>query len=255
MRAIVTRYGYFRREDPRVSMKGRIPRVGGGARMGNGKAGPNREISVSSFARRLRILIAEDHLIARAGLTAIVNAEPDMTIVAEAINGAQALALFRTRRPDVTLMDMFMPVTDGFQATAAIRGEFPDARIIALSTFGGDEDIRRALAAGAQTYLTKDVLHDELVASIRAVHRGEEYLSAPVRAALGAEASQSRLSEREIEVLRLIAHGFSNKRIAYELGIADDTAKNHVKRILKKMSAADRTEATTVAIQRGIIHL
>lgn len=200
----------------------------------------------------IRILIAEDHLIARAGVSAVVNAQRDMKVIAEAVNGEQAVAMFRSEHPDVTLMDMWMPGMDGFEAVTVIRKDFPDARIIALSTFGGDEDIRRALQAGAQAYLTKDVLHDELIGAIRAVHAGTSYLSAPVVAAL---APHPELTGREIEVLKLIASGFSNKRIAWHLKIAEDTAKNHVKNILKKLAAADRTQAATAAIERGIIHL
>ncbi len=203
----------------------------------------------------IRILIAEDHLIARAGISAIVNAQQDMVVVAEAINGEQALKLYRVHRPDVTLMDIRMPVLNGVQTASAILAEFPQARIVALSTFGGDEDIRKALEAGAQAYLTKDVLHDELLGAIRAVHAGEKYLTASVRATLSAELPPPDLSEREVQVLRLVVQGFTNKQIAYELKIAEDTAKNHVKRILKKLGADDRTQAATWAIQRGIIHL
>jgi two-component system, NarL family, response regulator len=203
----------------------------------------------------IRILIAEDHLIARAGISAIVNAQPDMLVVAEAINGEQALSSFRAHRPDVTLMDIRMPVMNGVQAAIAILEEFPQARIIALSTFGGDEDIRKALLAGAQAYLTKDVLHDELLGAIRAVHSGEQYLTAAVVATLSADLPPPDLSDREVQVLRLVVEGFTNKQIAYHLKIAEDTAKNHVKRILKKLGADDRTQAATWAIQRGIIHL
>jgi DNA-binding NarL/FixJ family response regulator len=203
-------------------------------------------------SQTIRILIAEDHLIARAGVSAVVNAQRDMKVVAEAVNGEQALEMYRLRRPDVTLMDMWMPVMDGFEAATAIRAEFPEARIIALSTFGGDGDIRRALLVGVRAYLTKDVLHDELIGAIRTVHVGERYLSAQVVAAL---ALHPELTGREIEVLRLVARGFSNKLIASDLGIAEDTAKNHVKNILKKMGADDRTQAATAAIHRGIIHL
>ncbi|HEY6347430.1 MAG TPA: response regulator transcription factor [Bryobacteraceae bacterium] len=204
-------------------------------------------------AKPIRILIAEDHIIARAGVEAIINAQPDMNIVAEAGNGEQALALYRKHRPDIILMDMRMPVMDGFAALSVLRREFPDVRVVALSTFGGDEDIRRALNAGAQAYLTKDVLPDELIAAIRAVHAGERYLPELVLAMLAAE--MPRLSERELEVLRLVAQGLSNKRVAHVLNIAEDTAKNHVKNILKKLGADDRTQAATEAIQRGIIHL
>jgi two-component system NarL family response regulator len=186
---------------------------------------------------------------------AIVNAQPDMIVIAEAINGDQALALYRTHQPDVTLMDMRMPVMNGFETVAAIRAEFPHARIIALSTFGGDEDIRKALLAGAQAFLTKDAPHDELIGAIRAVHAGQQFLPASVVATLAAELPRPDLSTREFEVLELLIHGLSNKQIAFELRIAEDTAKNHVKSILKKLGAHDRTQATTLAIQRGIIHL
>jgi DNA-binding NarL/FixJ family response regulator len=200
----------------------------------------------------IRILIAEDHLIARAGLHAVVNAQPDMKVVAEAVDGREVLEMYRSSRPDVTLMDMWMPVLNGFEAAAAIREEFPEARIIALSTFGGDGDIRRAMMVGVQAYLTKDVLHDELIDAIRTVHSGKRYLSAHV---VGALSLYPELTAREIEVLRLVAKGLSNKLIASNLGIAEDTAKNHLKNIMKKMGADDRTQAATAAIQRGIVHL
>ena len=203
----------------------------------------------------IRILIAEDHMIARAGVGAIVNAQPDMQVVAEATNGQQAVALFRQHRPDITLMDMRMPVMNGFDAVTAIRADFPNARIIALSTFGGDEDIRRALMAGVQSYLTKDVLHDELIAAVRAVHAGQKYLPPPVAAALAAQLPRPDLSAREHDVLRLIVDGLSNKQIAFALGIAEHTVKNHVKSILSKLGVDDRTQAATAAIQRGIIHV
>jgi two-component system, NarL family, response regulator len=204
---------------------------------------------------RIRILIAEDHLIARAGLKAIVNAQPDMLVIAEAVNGKQAFTLYSKHRPDVALMDMRMPVMDGFDTMTAIRSQFPQARFVALSTWGGDEDIRRALAVGAQAYLTKDVLDGDLIGAIRAVHAGRQYLPQSVLTVLAAESAPPDLSARELEVLRLIVEGFSNKQIAFELRIAEDTAKQHVKSILKKLSADDRTQAATKAIQRGIIHL
>jgi len=199
------------------------------------------------------VLIAEDHLIARVGVKTIINAQPDMRVVAEAANGQQALELFRKHRPDISLMDVRMPEMNGVEATQAIRAEFPDAQIIALSTYGGDEDVRRALQAGARTYLTKDVLHDELIRAIHAVHSGENYLPPPVAAAL--ESGALPLSAREVEVLSLIVKGHGNKQIAFALGIAEHTVKNHVKSILSKLSVDDRTQAATAAIQRGIIHL
>jgi two-component system NarL family response regulator len=208
-----------------------------------------------SFGRRIRILIAEDHLIARVGVSTIVNMQPDMTVVAEAANGLQAVELFRKHLPDVSLLDLRMPVMSGVEAAAAIRREYPDARLIALTTYGGDEDIRRALQAGVQAYLTKDVLHDELLKAIRAVHAGETFLPPSVAATLAAQFPGQVLSAREMEVLALIVGGLANKQIAYKLNIAEHTVKNHVKNILAKLGVADRTQAATAAIQRGIIHL
>ncbi|MCU1335261.1 MAG: two component transcriptional regulator, LuxR family [Bryobacterales bacterium] len=200
----------------------------------------------------IRILVAEDHLIARVGVTSIINMQSDMKVVAEAVNGQQALQLFRKHLPEVVLLDIRMPVLSGLEAAAAIRTEFPDARMIALTTYGGDEDIRRALAAGVKAYLTKDVLHGELLKAIRAVHAGQVYL--PARLAAIQEHSP-HLSAREVEVLRLIVDGLPNKLIARTLNIADATAKNHVKNILSKLGVQDRTQAATTAIQRGIVHL
>jgi DNA-binding NarL/FixJ family response regulator len=204
---------------------------------------------------KIRILVAEDHLVARVGVSTIVNMQPDMTVVAEASNGQQAVELFRKHRPDVTLLDLRMPGMGGVEAATAIRAEFPTARMIALTTYGGDEDIRRALAAGVLAYLTKDVLHDELLKAIRAVHEGHTYLPAAVAAALAAQLPRPDLSAREVQVLELIVRGLANKQIAYTLNIAEHTVKNHVKNILSKLGAQDRTQAATAAIQRGIIHL
>jgi DNA-binding NarL/FixJ family response regulator len=203
---------------------------------------------------KIRILVAEDHLVARVGVTTIVNMQPDMTVVAEACNGQQAVEMYRKHRPDVALLDMRMPVMSGSEAASAIRAEFPDARMIALTTYGGDEDIRRALNAGVASYLTKDVLHDELLKAIRAVHAGETYLPAEV-AAIAAQIPRPDLSAREVQVLELIVRGLANKQIAYQLGIAEHTVKNHVKNILSKLGVQDRTQAATAAIQRGIVHL
>jgi DNA-binding NarL/FixJ family response regulator len=207
------------------------------------------------MSERIRILVAEDHLVARVGVTTIVNMQPDMTVVAEASNGQQAVELYRQHAPDVALLDMRMPILDGVAAAKAIRAEFPGARMIALTTYGGDEDIRRALAAGVQAYLTKDVLHDELLKAIRAVHAGQTYLPSAVAAALAAQMPRPDLSAREVQVLELIVAGQANKQIAYSLGIAEHTVKNHVKNILSKLGVQDRTQAATAAIQRGIIHL
>jgi two-component system NarL family response regulator len=207
------------------------------------------------MSERIRILVAEDHLVARVGVTTIVNMQADMVVIAEASNGQQAVELYRQHVPDVALLDMRMPILDGVAAAKAIRAEFPGARMIALTTYGGDEDIRRALAAGVQAYLTKDVLHDELLKAIRAVHGGQTYLPSAVAAALAAQMPRPDLSAREVQVLELIVQGQANKQIAYSLGIAEHTVKNHVKNILSKLGVQDRTQAATAAIQRGIIHL
>jgi DNA-binding NarL/FixJ family response regulator len=190
----------------------------------------------------IRILVAEDHLVARVGVTAIVNMQPDMTVVAEAANGQQAIELYRRHLPDVALLDLRMPVMGGTEAAAAIRADFPQARMIALTTYGGDEDIRRALAAGMQAYLTKDVLHDELLNAIRAVHEGRRYLPPSVAAALAAQMPRPDLSARELQVLELIVRGLANKQIGYTLTIAEHTVKNHVKNILSKLGVQDRTQ-------------
>jgi len=203
----------------------------------------------------IRILVAEDHLVARVGVTTIVNMQPDMKVVAEASNGQQAVELYRQHRPDVTLLDLRMPGMGGVEAATAIRAEFPTAKMIALTTYGGDEDIRRALTAGVLAYLTKDVLHDELLKAIRAVNEGHTYLPAAVAAALAAQLPRPDLSAREVQVLELIVRGLANKQIAYTLNIAEHTVKNHVKNILSKLGVQDRTQAATAAIQRGIIHL
>jgi DNA-binding NarL/FixJ family response regulator len=193
--------------------------------------------------------------VARVGVSTIVNMQPDMEVIAEASNGQQAVELFRSYRPDVALLDLRMPVMGGVQAAQMIRAEFPGARMVALTTYGGDEDIRRALAAGVSAYLTKDVLHDELLKAIRAVYGGQTYLPAAVAASLAAQLPRPDLSAREVQVLELIVRGLANKQIAYSLNIAEHTVKNHVKNILSKLGVQDRTQAATAAIQRGIIHL
>jgi two-component system NarL family response regulator len=203
----------------------------------------------------IRVLVAEDHLIARVGITTILNAQPDMTVVAEASNGQQAIEQYRATTPDVGVLDVRMPVLGGIEAVAAIRSAFPEARLICLSTYGGDEDIRRALHAGAASYLTKDVLHDDLLKAVRAVAAGQSYLPEQVLAAIQAQVPGPTLSVRELEVLELIVKGLANKQIAYVLNIAEHTVKNHVKSILDKLDVEDRTQAATAAIQRGIVHL
>ncbi len=201
----------------------------------------------------IRVLIAEDHLIARVGVGTIVETQSDMQVVAEAANGAEAVQLHERHRPDVTLMDIRMPVMGGVEAMRAIRERAPAARFIALSTYSGDEEIRRALQAGASAYLTKDVLDDELVKTIRLVHAGRAYLPPAVAATLAAHATRPELTARELDVLGLIVRGMGNKQIASELKIAEYTVKNHVKNVLSKLGVDDRTQAATSALQRGII--
>jgi len=203
----------------------------------------------------IRILIAEDHFIARAGVSAIVSAQQDMTVIAEATIGQQAVSLYREYRPDVVLMDLFMPMMSGFDATAAIRAEFPAARIIALSTYGGEEDIHHAFQSGVQAYLTKDVLHEELIQAIRVVHSGRKHLPPAIAAVLASQLDRTHLTDRELQVLQCIVEGSNNKQIAHALGIAEFTVKNHVRNILEKLGVEDRTQAVTVSIQRGIVHL
>ena len=167
------------------------------------------------MSSKIRILVAEDHLVARVGVSAIINRQTDMVVVAEATNGKQAVERFRKHLPDVTLLDMRMPLMSGVEAAIAIRGEFPNARLIALTSYGGDEDVRRALAAGVDAYLTKDVLRKELLETIRTVNAGRRYIPEALAAALEAQSDAPTLSEREIEVLELVASGLANKQIAY----------------------------------------
>jgi len=204
---------------------------------------------------RIRILLVDDHPLMRAGLSASVGAEPDMEIVAAAANGQDALQLFRQHQPDITLMDLKMPVMGGVAAIQAIRCQFPSARIIVLSTYEGDEDIYRALEAGAATYLLKDTLAGDLVRVIREVFAGRRPLLAPVAQRLADRMLQPALTPRELEVLRLIAKGKRNKEIAAQLGISEETTQGHVKNILLKLGLHDRTEAVAVAVRRGIVHL
>ena len=207
------------------------------------------------MSQKIRILVAEDHLIARVGVTGIINMQSDMTVVAEAVNGRQAVERFRENLPDVALLDVRMPKMTGIEAAVAIRTEFADARLIALTSYDGAEDIRRAVEAGVLGFLTKDVLHDELIKTIRSVHTGRRYIPAKLAAKLAEQQERPQLSPREVEVLELIVEGRGNKQIAYDLGISEETAKNHVKHIFGKLGVQDRTQAATIAIQRGIIHL
>src|SRR6185436_5384714 len=179
----------------------------------------------------------------------------DMEVIAQGINGQQALELYREHQPDITLMDLRMPVMSGVDAIAKIRGEFPDARIIVLTTYDGDEDIYRALQAGAQGYLLNDMFREELVEAIRAVHSGLRRIPTSVAAKLADRMGGSQLTARELEVLKLMARGKSNREIASELAITEGTVKGHVNNILSKLGVSDRTQAVTSALQRGIVHL
>ena len=204
---------------------------------------------------KLRILIADDHALVRIGLRASIEMEPDFTIVAEAGSGEQTLAQYRKHLPDVALIDLRMPGMDGIQTTAALCREFPQARVIVISTFKGGDDILRAMQAGAKTYLPKSVQRDELIKAIRAIAKGESYLPNIVASRLAERLRRPDLTTRELEVLRLLAAGNSNKEIAAALSIEVGTVKLHVGKILEKLHARDRTEAATMAIQAGIVWL
>lgn len=203
----------------------------------------------------IRILVVDDHQLIRDGLVAVIGAEPDMRVVAEAGNGEEAVAMFRAHRPTVTLMDLRLPVMDGTAAIRVIRRESPHAPIIALTSYAGDEDIHRALEAGAQGYLLKDMLRNEVIRAIRTVHRGSRIIPPAVAAKLAEYIPRQELSARELEVLRGMAGGLRNKEIAHDLGMAEGTVKTHVKNILEKLNASDRTHAVMLALQRGILQL
>jgi DNA-binding NarL/FixJ family response regulator len=210
---------------------------------------------VSADSQRIRILSVDDHALLRGGITALVSGQPDMTIVAECSNGREAIQAFRAHKPDVTLMDLQMPEMSGLDAIIAIRGEFPDARIIVLTTYAGDVQVLRALQAGARAYLLKNSVHKELLDTIRAVHAGKKTLSPQVSYELAEHATDDALTKAEIDVLRLIAAGNANKQIADLLSITEDTVKSRVKNILSKLGANDRTHAAVIGMKRGIIEL
>ncbi|HZM90922.1 MAG TPA: response regulator transcription factor [Blastocatellia bacterium] len=203
----------------------------------------------------IKILVVDDHFVVRMGVSTLVNAQEDMTVIGEAANGKQGVELFRTMRPDVTLMDLRMPEMNGVAAISAIRSEFPDARIIVLSTYDGDEDIYRAFQAGARAYLLKDMHHEELVNAIRAVHQGQRFIPPAIAHRLAERMPRSELTARELEVLKLIVKGMSNKEIASTLRITEGTVKIHVNNLLAKLGVSDRTKAATTALQRGIVYL
>ena len=210
---------------------------------------------MSERSAQIRILAVDDHVLVRQGISVLLGTEPDMTLVAEASNGREAIQQFRAHRPDVTIMDLQMPEMNGLDAITAIRGEFPDAKIIVLTTYKGDVQILRALKAGAQGYLLKNTIHKELLDTIRAVHAGKKALSPEASYEIAEHATDDALTPAEINVLRLIAAGNANKQIADQLSITEETVKGRVKNILSKLGANDRTQATMIGLKRGIIEL
>jgi DNA-binding NarL/FixJ family response regulator len=208
-----------------------------------------------SDPKKIRILIADDHYIVRIGLVALVGTEPDIEVVAEAADGAQAVQLFEKHRPDLALLDLSMPVADGIQAAISIRHKFPNARVLMLTALEGDEDIHRALEAGAMGYVLKNSSGQKLIPALRAVAAGQRWIPREVAARLASRNLFEDLTPREIQILKELAKGLANKQIADVLNITEYTAKDHLKSILAKLHVVDRTEAVTAAIQRGIIHL
>jgi two-component system, NarL family, response regulator len=210
---------------------------------------------MASDVREIRILTVDDHALLRKGIGALIGAEPDMKLVAEASNGQEAIAEFKKHRPDITLMDLQMPEMSGIECIIAIRSDFPNARIIVLTTYPGDAQVVRALKAGARGYLLKADVNDELLDAIRSVHAGKKWIQPELAAELAEYTGREALTVREIEVLRLIAAGNANKEVGAKLFIGEDTVKRHVTNILGKLDANDRTHAVTIALKRGIIEL
>jgi DNA-binding NarL/FixJ family response regulator len=206
-------------------------------------------------SHQIRLLVVDDHFVVRLGLTSALNLEPDMQVVAEANDGQQALDLYRKHKPDLVVMDYQLPQLNGAQATAAICREFPDARVIVLSVYKAEEDVHRAVQAGAAAYLPKSSEPEELIEAIRTVYGGGRYFPAAIANVLAGRASRDPLSDREIEVLTNIVRGRSNKEIAGDLGISENTVKFHTTRIFEKLGVLDRVQAATAAIERGIVHL
>jgi DNA-binding NarL/FixJ family response regulator len=203
----------------------------------------------------IRVLAVDDHAVFRGGIAALVGHQSDMTLVAEASDGHEAIQQFRMHRPDVTLMDLQMPEMNGMDAMIAIRGEFPDARVVVLTTYVGDVQVLRALKAGARAYLLKNLLHKELAETIRAVHAGKKVLSPEISFQIAEHATDDPLNAGEIDVLRLIAGGNANKEIAAQLSVPEETVKGRVRSILAKLGANDRTHAAMIGLKRGIIEL
>jgi DNA-binding NarL/FixJ family response regulator len=203
----------------------------------------------------IRVMIADDHPIVCLGLATMIDAQPDMTVVAQVTNGREAIEMFERHLPDVTLIDLRMPELGGVEAIKAIRAKHPGAIFIVLTTYQGDEDIHKAMAAGAQGYLLKGLPHDDLLEAIRRVKAGSQYLPASVRSSLANRLPSSALSPRELQILELIVKGLSNKQIADRLGITEGTVKWHVNAILGRMNVSDRTQAPVAALNRGIVQL
>ena len=205
--------------------------------------------------RKIRVFTVDDHPVVRNGIAGLIADQADMVLVGEASNGRDAIQQFRTHKPDVTLMDLQMPELNGIDAIIAIRGEFPQARVIVLTTYAGDVQIVRALKAGAQGYLLKSLLHKELLDAIRTVHGGKRILTPELSVDVASHAVDDSLTPAEVSVLRLIADGNANKQIADQLSISEETVKSRVKNILSKLDANDRTHAVTIALKRGIINV
>jgi two-component system, NarL family, response regulator len=203
----------------------------------------------------IRVLATDDHPLLRDGIAALIGGEEDMELIGEASNGREALDLFRKHQPDITLMDLQMPEMNGIDAIGAIRGEFPEARIIVLTTHPGDVQVSRAFKAGARAYLMKGELRKELLKTIRAVHAGQKRVSPEIASEIAEHATDGALTPREIDVLRLVAAGNTNKEIGARLSLTEVTIKSHVKSILAKLGANDRTHAVTIALKRGIMDL
>jgi len=210
---------------------------------------------MSGGTSQIRVLTVDDHPLVRQGIAGLVGVQQDMVLVCEASDGREAIQQFRTHHPDVTLMDLQMPEMNGIDAILAIRNEFPDARVIVLTTYTGDVQVLRPLKAGAQAYLLKNALHKQLLETIRAVHAGKKTLSPEVSYEIAEHATDDSLTPAEIAVLRLIAAGNANKQIADQLSITDETVKSRVKNILSKLGANDRTHAAMIGLKRGIIDL
>ena len=215
----------------------------------------DREQGVSTDASLIRVLAVDDHPVFRQGIVGLIDGQLDMRLVGEASNGREAIQQFRALRPDVTLMDLQMPEMNGIDAISVIRGEFPEARIIVLTTYAGDVQALRAMKAGARGYLLKNLLYKELLDTIRAVHAGKKTLSPEISYQLAEHATDETLSPAEISVLRLIAAGNGNKQIAHQLSVTEETVKGRVKNILSKLGANDRTHAVLIGLKRGIIEL